>query len=142
MLDPMDLRILAALEENARMPHSQLAKKVGLSRAGLKDRLRRLEESGAILGYRAVLDRAQMGFPVHAFLRVKAAAHAYQRVIALARDIRQVRECHHAAGEDSFVLRVTAASDDDLKAVTARFQEIGRTKVWMIVSTPVEKDTT
>jgi Lrp/AsnC family transcriptional regulator, leucine-responsive regulatory protein len=141
-MDPTDRQILTALQENPRISHTELARKLRMSRGRLSDRIRQLEQSGIVQGYRAVIDRTRIGFPVQAFLQIQAPAETYAQVIALARDIPEVRECHHTDGEESFHIRVSAASPEDLAAIASQFREIGPTRTSPIVSTPVEKHMT
>ena len=69
-LDDIDLRILAALQENGRLSNIELAERVGLSHSSCSRRITRLERDGVILGYRALTDRQQMGLTVRAYCGV------------------------------------------------------------------------
>ena len=60
-LDALDQKILAELTRNARIPIAELARKVGLSKTPVALRIRHLEESGLISGYRAILSPLQLG---------------------------------------------------------------------------------
>jgi Lrp/AsnC family leucine-responsive transcriptional regulator len=142
LLDEISLTLLRALEENARTTLQDLAKKVDLSGTAVSDRIRRLEEAGVITGYHAHTNHAKIGYPIRAFIRLKAPRDHYSKVIALARSAIGVQECHHVAKEDSFYLRVLAASDQELKAMVTQFKAYGKAKAAIITSTPVEKHTT
>src|SRR3569832_660568 len=65
-MDDIDITILQALQENARIPIAELGRKAGLSGKAVAERVKRLEEDGVISGYRAVLNPAKIGFPVRA----------------------------------------------------------------------------
>jgi DNA-binding Lrp family transcriptional regulator len=69
-LDDLDLSILAALEENARLPVSELARRLGAPGSTIRDRIRGLEEQGVILGYTARIDAAKLGLGIKAILQV------------------------------------------------------------------------
>ena len=60
-LDPIDRRILEILVADARIPLTELARAVGLSKTPVAQRLKRLEETGIITGYRAILSPLKLG---------------------------------------------------------------------------------
>jgi len=119
-LDQIDRQILALLQANGRMTNVELADRVGLTAPPSLRRVRALEEGGAIRGYHAELDAAQLGYPITVFamvsLRSQAEAdlQAFERHVAA---IPEVRECHMLNGEIDFLLKIVAP---DLR----RFQDI------------------
>ncbi len=139
LLDEAGRAILRALQDDARISFAQLGRKVGLSAPAVADRVRKMEESGIITGYQARVNPAKLGSPVTAFVRLSIAREDFQQTIALARDIPEVRECHHASGEDTFVLKVVASSEEALERSLDPFRSLGMPRVSLIVSTPVEK---
>src|SRR2546426_1479513 len=70
-LDATDRRILRILGHDGRASYQAVADEVGLSRPAIMERVKRLEESGYIRGYRVQLDRAKVGLPVTAFVAVR-----------------------------------------------------------------------
>ena len=70
-LDATDRRILRILGQDGRASYQAVADEVGLSRPAIMERVKRLEESGYIRGYRVQLDRAKVGLPVTAFVAVR-----------------------------------------------------------------------
>jgi Lrp/AsnC family leucine-responsive transcriptional regulator len=139
LLDETGQRILAALQENARLPFSELGRQVGLSAPAAAERVRRMEEAGIIRGYHAHADAAVIGRPVTAFLRLETAATHYPAVIALAQQMPEVTACHHVSGEDAFVMQVAVADVAALEAAIARFSPYGPTRTAIVLSTPVDK---
>ena len=71
-LDKFDWAILNELQTNGRLTNAELAQRVGLSAAPCWRRVRALEESGVIKGYRAEIDRQKVGLDVLAFVRLDA----------------------------------------------------------------------
>lgn len=140
-MDDIDLVILDGLREDARVTSAELGRRVKLSPKAVTDRIHRLEDTGVITGYHAGIDATKIGFPVRAYLHVKAARASYSQVISLARDLPEVREAHHVGEPKSFVLRVVARSQEDLQRLSAAFEAFGPVKAAQILSTPVEKHT-
>jgi Lrp/AsnC family leucine-responsive transcriptional regulator len=139
LLDEAGRAILRALQDDARISFAQLGRKVGLSAPAVADRVRKMEESGIIVGYQARVNSAKVGSPITAFIRLRIARDNFQRVIALARDIPEIRECHHLTGEDTFVLKVVASSEEHLERSIDPIRRFGEIRISLIISTPVEK---
>ncbi len=108
-LDDMDHRILDILSADARISVAEIARRVSLSKTPVQARMRRLEESGVILGYRAQLDPVRLGRDHVAFVEVKltdtreAALTAFNEA-ALA--VPEIEECHMIAGAFDYLLKV------------------------------------
>lgn len=114
-LDSSDLRLLAALQENARLSHVELAERVHLSPSQCQRRLKKLEQQGFIRAYAALLDRDKLGLGVMAFVSLTLERHGENP----SRDFRQsiahedaILECWSVSGDADYLLRVVAT---DLK---------------------------
>jgi Lrp/AsnC family transcriptional regulator, leucine-responsive regulatory protein len=139
LLDRIGRKILAALQENARIPLSRLGEKVGLSAPAVAERVKKLEEAGVIKGYHARIDPTAMGRSVSAFIRLTTDARHYPAVKSLAADMPQISTCHHISGDASFILHVRVDEVSDLEAVVARLSPFGQTQTAIVLSTPVDK---
>ena len=110
-LDKFDLAILGELQANARLTNAELAQRVGLSAAPCWRRVRALEESGFILGYRAEIDRHKIGLGVLAFVRLDAERNTGGLTLAMEEAIKLIPEvvaCHYISGTGTFELQVVA----------------------------------
>src|SRR5256714_10012762 len=76
-LNATDRKILRILGQDGRASYQAVADEVGLSRPAIMERVKRLEESGFIRGYRVQLDRAKIGLPVTAFVAVRYGSCGY-----------------------------------------------------------------
>ena len=116
-LDPIDWRILALLQEDARISNVDLAKAVGLSPSPCLARVRALESSGYIRRYVSLLDPQRVGLKVSVFIQVtlekqiEPALEVFQRAIS---DRPEVMECYLMTGEADYLLRVVVP---DLQAL-------------------------
>jgi Lrp/AsnC family leucine-responsive transcriptional regulator len=144
-LDPTSRRILQILAADGRASYQAIADDVGLSRPAVMERVKRLEETGYILGYSARLDRAKIGYPVTAFVAVRYPAtdiaETETGVQALA-DNPSVLECHHVAGEDCYILKVAAPSLIELERVIRQLRFPGQpvsTRTTIVLSSVFEK---
>jgi Lrp/AsnC family leucine-responsive transcriptional regulator len=108
-LDRTDRRILTELQKNGRIPIVELADKVALSPTACQRRVAKLEASGVIARYAAVLNPAALGHKIEAFVRVsierqsKDAAEAFEDAV---QKLPQVRACYVMTGDLDFLLHV------------------------------------
>ena len=115
-LDLLDRKILSALRQDGRLSMNELAQKVGLSTSPCWTRVKRLETSGAIEGYVAVLDHKVIGVPNIVFVEVTLDRHD-DKVLekfgnALSR-FPEVIEAHLVTGEYDYLVKVAVAGTED-----------------------------
>jgi Lrp/AsnC family leucine-responsive transcriptional regulator len=139
LLDATNRRLLTELQGDPRMTMSALARRVGMSSPAVTERVQRLRDAGVIAGFRMEIDPAAIGLPVTAFARIRPTAGQLEKVATLARSMDQVSECHRITGEDCFLIRLHAATIEDLEAVLDRFLLYGQTVTSIVVSTPVPR---
>ena len=111
VLDSVDLQILRALQENARLTTKELAARVNLSTTPVFERLKRLERGGFIQKYVAVLDAQKLGrgFTVFCSVKLKQMNRGVARdFISVIKDIPQVAECYNVSGEYDYLLKIQA----------------------------------
>jgi Lrp/AsnC family leucine-responsive transcriptional regulator len=143
-VDAVDLAILALLAQNARVTFSELAVAVALSGPSTADRVRRLEERGAIRGYSARISPEALGLELTALVAVTLAGPEY-RAAFLARlgELPGVVECHHVAGDYDYLVKVHVAGtrgletfvSDGLKSVSG----VAKTHTTVVLSTPLDR---
>lgn len=139
LLDQIGLKILAVLQENARLPLSRIGRKVGLSAPAVAERIRKLEEAGIIKGYHARIAPEAVGRSVAAFINLTTDPSNYTSVKALAVDMHQITSCHHISGDASFILHVLVADLPALESVVERLSPFGQTQTSIVLSTSVDK---
>lgn len=121
-LDPFDRKILAELATHGRLPVTELARRVGLSKSPTQVRMRRLEAEGFILGYRALLNPAKLGRDHVAFVEVRlgdtreAALQAFNAAVAR---IPEIEQCHLIAGAFDYLLKVRSADIQGYRHILA-----------------------
>lgn len=114
----MDLRILAELAADARIPNNALAARVGVAPSTCLGRVRTLRESGVIRGYHADIDPARLGRPLQAMIAVRIGPAARGRMtdfIDLMRGLPEVVDVYFLAGADDFLVHVAARDGADLR---------------------------
>jgi len=112
-LDAIDRDILIALQANARLPNNDLAAAVGLSPSPCLRRVRRLEKLGVITGYSALLNRAQVGIGLTAFVSVDIERNRKAETDLLRAQLQALPEvvaAHIVTGDSDFLLEVATAN--------------------------------
>lgn len=115
IMDDKDRQIIRALQRNGRATNLEIAAEVNLSPSPCLRRIRILEESGAITGYRAVADQRAYGLPVTVFIRIRLERHSEDTVKRFESRIRaldEVLECHLMTGPADYLLRVVVSGLD------------------------------
>lgn len=115
-LDAADVRLLECLQRRARLSNVELSEQIHLSASQCYRRLRRLEESGVVRGYVALLEREPLGLGVMAFVNVTLEKHGESPAQAFhdaVQDYPEILECYAVSGEADYLLRIVAP---DLKA--------------------------
>ena len=142
-LDDIDRHILRLMQENCRLPLAKIGDQVGLSPPAVLERVKKLEDSGVIMGYRAVLNARLVGKDVTAFIGVsighpKAIGRFEKEMEAL----DDVLECHHVTGSHTLLLKVKTQNTSSLEELISRVRSIEgvvRTETMVVLSTHTER---
>ncbi len=123
LLDQIDRRILAELQDDGRMTNVELARRAGISAPPCLRRVRRLEEAGIIRGYHADSDPQKLGWEITFFAIVglesqkELVLSAFETMVA---EWPEVRECHMIRGGGDFLLRLVARDTAHENQLTQR----------------------
>src|SRR5215470_596186 len=136
-IDAVNRRVLEELVQDPRLTMSELGRRIGMSSPAVTERVRRLEETGVIRGYRLELNPATLGLPIAAYIRIRPNPGQLPWVAELAQQIPEVVECHRVTGEDCFILKVYIPAIDQLDRLLDSFLLYGSTTTSIIQSSPV-----
>jgi Lrp/AsnC family transcriptional regulator, leucine-responsive regulatory protein len=119
-LDAIDRRLLAALQTDGRLTATELAERVGLTTSPCLRRLRRLESTGVIRGYAALVDQKKVGLPVSVFVSIKLERQReddLNRFQDAVRGCPEIVECYLMTGQRDYLLRVVARDLGDYERI-------------------------
>ena len=122
-LEERDHRILALLQDNARLSNHELAEQAGMSPSSCWRRVKALEEAGVIRGYRAQIDPRRAGLEFHAIIHVTLTRHAREIVERFKDEVlrhEEVIDCFATTGAADYHLRVLCADLDAFNAFMER----------------------
>ncbi len=115
-LDETDVRLLNALQKDAKANTKELCDKLHLSKTPVYERMRRLEKEGAIKGYSAIIDNKKVGLPLVVFCNVSLAVHDDEHIERFKKDISEIEEimeCYSTGGFYDFLLKIVLKDLDE-----------------------------
>jgi Lrp/AsnC family leucine-responsive transcriptional regulator len=133
-LDATDWAILVELQHDGRMPLTELARRVNLSASATTERVKRLEATGIITGYRANVDLAKTGFNVLAVVGLKHRGNQHEPLRKLLGERLEILECLRTTGDDCYVLKVAATSMAHLETLVDELCQFGDTTTNLVYS--------
>jgi Lrp/AsnC family leucine-responsive transcriptional regulator len=140
-LDDLDRQLLRLLVDDGRRSYADLARDTGLSTSAVHQRVRRLEQRGAITGYAARVDPLTAGLPLSAFISIQpidpaAPDDAPERL----RHLTAIEACHSVAGDESYILQVRVAGPAELEQLLQDVRAAAgvSTRTTVVLSTPWE----
>jgi Lrp/AsnC family leucine-responsive transcriptional regulator len=122
-LDAIDVRLLAELQQDGRLPVVELAERVGLSATPCARRIHQLEQAGIIQGYAAAIDPGRLGLKVRAFVQVKLERHTDENVAqfrSALEAIDSVVSCYATTGEHDFLLQMLVPDLETLSDIVLK----------------------
>ena len=115
-LDKIDFDILRILQEKGRITNAQLASDVGLSPAPTLERVRKLEQSGLIQSYHALINAELLGLGIVVFIEVRLNYHSHFKIeqfIETIKSLPEIVEAYHITGDGDFLLKMYTQSISD-----------------------------
>ncbi|TSE03501.1 Lrp/AsnC family transcriptional regulator [Mesorhizobium intechi] len=144
--DDFDLRILRELRADARITNNDLAERIGLSPSPCLRRVRRLEETGVIKGYTALVDPAVFGWSMVAIATIRLGRQNEDEIVMFEEAIRgwdEVLECHLVTGSRDYVLKVVTGSLEQyerfIKEKIARLKCVASIETSFVMNTIKER---
>ncbi|RFC00251.1 AsnC family transcriptional regulator [Rhizobium leguminosarum bv. trifolii] len=139
LLDPTDVSIIEALQENGRIAISELGRRVGLSQPAASERVKRLEDRGIIVGYSARIDPTALGIGMTAVLRLRTTHEHIKACLKQFAEMPQVVEVLRLTGEDCFLLKVLVPSPGELETIVDTIARFGSVTTSLVLRSETPK---
>ncbi len=134
-LDAYDRKILALVQQDARMSHAEMGRQIHLSQPSVSERIKRLESTGAIRGYHATINPAVFGYQITAMIRLSTQqGRPYADFVS---ELPEIIDCYTVTGEDGAVMRVLATDVAHLQRIIDRLNRFGSTSTAIVLTTHV-----
>jgi len=141
-LDDTDRAILRALQENARTPFSEIARRIDMSSATVHDRVKRMEEADVIRGYHADVNPKAVGYGISAIVGLRVEQGREDETLDLLKSIDGVQEITLTTGEWDLVMRVYAPDTAQLRELMfdriAQMDGFSRSQTMVVLGTEYE----
>ena len=122
-IDAIDRRIIKLLQQDGKMKIKEVAHHLKMSNTPIFDRIKRLERTGFIKGYTAIVDQKKLGFQLVAFCSVNLERHhtdIIQQFEKEVKELEEVEECYHIAGMFDYLLKINVKDMADYQHFIAK----------------------
>ncbi len=139
-MDKKDLRIIEILKINSKASFSEISKAISLSPSSVRERIRKLEDTGAIKGYSLEVNQALLGNSLEVFILLKVFTGKLQFAILELQKFPEIMEAHRITGPQNFHLRVALRDQLHLQQFIDKLITLGEPTTHLILSA-LGKDT-
>lgn len=137
-LDSIDNKILELLSKDGRDSASNIADKVGLSVPATTDRIKKLQDSGIIIGFKPIIDSKKINLDITAFITVYSeSSKNFEKVVSNANSNRNIMKCYTTTGDGSHLLLVKVENTEKLEKLLRTIQSwpgVSRTQTQIVLS--------
>jgi len=140
-MDPLDRKILRALQKDARVKNADLARELGVAPSTMLERVRRLEDRGYFDGFKALINPEKLGLGVQALISVSLGQHSTQTIRPFEQAVKSIPNimvCYHITGRFDYMLHIVAKNLKELgtlvKEQIASLPGVGKTETFLIFS--------
>lgn len=137
-MDTIDYQIIKQLQNNGRTSIKKLAQIVSLTPPAVAERIKKLEDTGVITGYQAIIDSKKLGMNIKAIISITLKSNKRKDFLDFVNDNNSIVECYHVTGVFSMVIKVILKEMSDLEILVGKIQQYGNTQTLIILSAPVE----
>jgi len=138
-IDSIDIKILELLRKNSRVSASLISEKINMSLSAVSERIKKLEVSGIIKQYTAILDSKKLGKDTTAFISVRLEHPKYNdHFMESVKNHPEIIECYYLTGDFDYLLKVITSSTEMLSEILnfiKSIQGVSLTKTVVVLST-------
>tara|TARA_B100000902_G_C27126687_1_gene821505 strand:+ start:144 stop:605 length:462 start_codon:yes stop_codon:yes gene_type:complete len=137
-LDSIDSRILVLLSEDGRASASNIAADIGLSVPATADRIKKLQESGVVAGFKPIINSKKINLDITAFITVYSeSSKNFEKVVRNANTNKNIMKCYTTTGDGSHLLLVKVENTEKLEKLLRTIQGwpgVSRTQTQIVLS--------
>ena len=133
-IDKSNWLILEELQNNARSPLKELARKVGLSSPAVSDRIQKMEDAGIIKGYGARIDLERIGLPMSIYISAKIRFGQNEKFYELIHATPEISECHKLTGNDCLLIKANVRNTKHLEELNSKLSHYGELTTSLVLS--------
>ena len=124
-MDSIDAKILEVLQDNSRISLSDLSKRVNLSVSAVSERIKKLDSSGIVECYTAIIKPESMHKDLAVLMQVRIdVTHDESKFFKLVEETPDILECHHVTGEYDYIMKIVTDNTATLEALMSKVKSI------------------
>ncbi len=133
-IDSLNWKILRLLQENARESFANIGRTVGLTAPAVAERVKKMEDMGIIMGYRALVSHAVTGHQLKAIITLRAFMGKLKPFLALVKELDEVVNCYRITGNENIVMEVVLKDQFHLERFIDKLIQYGETRTHIVLS--------
>ncbi|MEH6407012.1 MAG: Lrp/AsnC family transcriptional regulator [Leeuwenhoekiella sp.] len=137
-IDPLNWQILQLLQKNARITNAEISRKVGISSPAVAERIRKMEDSGVLIGYKAEVSHFHAGHQLKAIITLRAFMGRLKPFLEKVKDFSEVLNCYRITGNENIIMEVVLFDQFHLEEFIDKLITYGETKTHIVLSTVIE----
>ena len=137
-LDALNWKILQCLQENARQSNAEIGRKVGISSPAVSERIKKMEDSGKITGFKTIVSPFEVGYQLKAIITLRAFMGKLKPFLQKVKTYDEVLNCYRITGNENIVLEVILKNQIHLEAFIDQLINYGETKTQIVLSNIIE----
>ncbi len=137
-LDALNWNILQCLQENARQSNVEIARKVGISSPAVSERIKKMEDTGVISGYKTIVSPFEVGYQFKAIITLRAFMGKLKPFLQKVKKYDEVINCYRITGNENVVLEVILKNQQHLEYFIDQLINYGETKTQIVLSDVVK----
>ncbi|MGF1560134.1 MAG: Lrp/AsnC family transcriptional regulator [Flavobacteriaceae bacterium] len=136
-IDELNWKILECLQANARESFATIGRKVGLTPPAVAERIKKMEDTEILLGYKAMVSHAKTGHQLKAIITLRAFMGKLKPFLAIVVSYEEVINCYRITGNENIVMEVVLKDQFHLEKFIDRLIQYGETRTHIILSNVV-----
>lgn len=138
-IDSLNWQILESLQKNARLSFAEIGRNVGLTSPAVAERVKKMEDSGIIKGYKAQVSYHKTGHQLKAVITLRAFMGRLKPFLEKVKEFKEVINCYRITGNENIIMEVVLYDQSHLEEFIDKLITYGETKTHIILSNVVEQ---
>lgn len=138
-IDNLSWQILESLQKNARHSFAEIGRKVGLTSPAVAERVKKMEDSGIIKGYKAQVSYHKTGHQLKAVITLRAFMGRLKPFLEKVKEFKEVINCYRITGNENIIMEVVLYDQSHLEEFIDKLITYGETKTHIILSNVVDQ---
>lgn len=137
-LDALNWKLLQCLQENARQSNAEISRKIGISSPAVSERIKKMEDTGIISGYKTIVSPFDVGYQLKAIITLRAFMGKLKPFLQKVKTFDEVLNCYRITGNENIVMEVILKNQKHLEQFIDQLISYGETKTQIVLSTVIE----